>query len=745
MRIFQKFSSKNDWLPGLAFDIYKSSMKNIFISVFMIFALVLNAQNDSIKVEIKNVGEKINSPYIDYAPLISADGSIMIFTSRRPLSGNKTKNLKDHIFYSNFDIKKKEWSDAIPFSDSINDPERNNSAISLLNDGQQMLIYKDDLNTNGDIYESHLSGSNWTEPENMAEPINSSDKEPSACISPDGGTIYFVSDRNGGLGGFDIWYSKKDSVGKWGEAINMGEPINTPEDEDGLFIHSDGKTLFFSSKGHNSIGGYDVFMTTLDKATNVWSTPKNLGPSINTPGDDLYFVMLADGKTGYYSSNRTGGYGEKDIYSITFLEDIMKTDLILLKGRIVDKNRNSVEAKIVVKDKVTGLIMGTFVSNSSTGKYLLTLPADKNYEIVASAEGYADYKYSIKSSDLNGFKEIYKNIVLKKLRSHQGAILAKGIEDGTLNTDGKNSKNDLNPAVFGKVLDENGNPLKVLIEVIDNNTNKVIGKYQNSVVTGLFNLKIRGGNYRIVFSKPCYLFKSIYVISSNSAGYKKDLGDINMELVGVGKKIVLDYILFDYTKAELREESYFTLDRTIRMMNTLESLEIELSGHTDNISSAEHNQMLSEERARQVMKYLVRMGIDEERIKYKGYGFTQPVASNDTKIGRQLNRRTELKILKVDLEAEQINEIQRMKEAILAQVNQSSNDDSLSKGKESKTNASIPDRFKQFDTESDGKISSSEIISAIDSFLTKNSQFNADEIIALSDYYFEQQSMPFIQ
>ncbi|MDO9184737.1 MAG: OmpA family protein [Bacteroidia bacterium] len=724
-------------------------MQNKFISFFLVLATALNAQSyhtagvvqsapqtDSIKVEIKNIGDQVNSPFIDYAPLISADGSIMVFTSRKPLIANKIKNLKDHIFYSNFDKEKMKWSNAIPFSDTINVPNQNNSAISILNNGQQMLIYRDDLNTNGDIYESHLEGTSWTEPVNMGEPINSADKEPSACISPDGRTIYFVSDREGGLGGFDIWYSIKDSTEKWGEAKNIGAPINSMEDEDGLFIHSDGKTLFFSSKGHNSMGGYDVFMSVLDNTTKVASSPKNLGPSINTSGDDLYFVMEANGKTGYYSSNRLGGFGEKDIYQITFLENIMKGNLRLLKGRVLNKKANPILSKIIVKDKATGEIIGTFASNSATGKYLITLPADKNYDLEFTAPGYIPYSYAIESSNKLGYKGIEKDIILEPIPL---AGNAGDVKEEVLPIDkGSNrSKGDKNPTVFGKVLDENGNPLKVLIEVIDNNTNKVVGRYENSVSTGIFNLRLKGGDYRIVFSKPCYLFKSVYVITSNSAGYKKDLGEINMELVGVGKKIVLDFILFDYTKASLREESYSTLDRTIRLMNSLESLEIEISGHTDNISSAAHNQMLSDERAREVMKYLVRMGIDGERLKYKGYGFTQPVASNDSEMGRQLNRRTELKVLSVDLEAEQIAEIKRLKES-LTEVKENPDVTNLAVGKESENNTPIPDRFKQYDTENDNKISYSEIIPSIDSFLEGTQKTKAEEITALIDYYLEQ-------
>ena len=716
-------------------------MKNRLISFFLMMASAINAQTavsqtagqqmDSIKVAIKNVGPQINSSSIDYAPLISADGDIMVFTSRKSQSENKVRNLKDNIYYSNFDTDSKKWSDAKSFSESVNMSGRNNSAVSLLNNGQQMLIYRDDLNTNGDIYESHLSGAEWTEPVNLGEPINSEDKEPSACISPDGETIYFVSDRKGGLGGFDIWYSIKNTEGKWAEAINIGAPINSSEDEDGLFIHSDGKTLFFSSKGHNSMGGFDVFMSVLDVTTKVGSSPKNIGPSINTPEDDIYFVMEASGKIAYYSSNRTGGLGEKDIYRIDLFEDIMKTNLHLLKGRILDKKGNPLKSTITVKDKKTGEVVGTYTSNAATGKYLTTLPAEKSYDIEITSKGYSNYEYSIEGSSKLGYNEVDKDIVLKLKKS-------KDIKGASADKTTKQTLKNSSPSVSGKVLDEDGNPLKVQIEIIDNNTNKVVGRYYNSIKDGTFDLKLKGDNFRVEFTKSSYLFKSVNVVLLKSEAYTKNLGDIRMELVGIGKKIILNKILFDYTKSTLREESYLTLDRTIRLMGSLESLEVEISGHTDNSGSANHNQALSEDRARQVMKYIIRMGVDEERLKYKGYGFIQPVASNDSEAGRQLNRRTELIVINVDIAGEQLKEITLLKKCIVAEAKANSKVTNLSVVQENNGSSSVPDRFKQFDTEQNGKISFEEIIAVIDSFLSQSAQLDAKEVIAIIDYYFEQ-------
>ncbi len=388
-------------------------MKNIIISIIVIITSSLKAQqNNSVKVEIKNIGEQINSPYLDYSPLIAADGSMMVFTSARPLTEGIMENLRDHIYHSNFDLNKKVWLDGIPFSEKINGTGKNTHATALSNDGQRMLICRADRKNSGDIYETHVLGWEWTEPISLGEPINSVYNESSASITPDGNTIFFVSNRPGGLGGDDIWYCTKKSDGKWTEAANLGAPVNSKDDEESVFFHANGKTLFFSSNGHKSLGGLDIFMTEFDRTSRSWAEPKNIGTPINTGGDDINFVMEANGKTGYYSTIRLGGLGEKDIYSVKFLEEIVKVDLTLLTGRVVNAKGNAVEAKIVVKNKSNGSIIGVFNSNIATGKYLVSLPAGKNYEIEFTAEDYFEYKDSIEIKDKSGYMEVSKDVIL---------------------------------------------------------------------------------------------------------------------------------------------------------------------------------------------------------------------------------------------------------------------------------------------------------------------------------------------
>jgi outer membrane protein OmpA-like peptidoglycan-associated protein len=393
-----------------------------------------------------------------------------------------------------------------------------------------MLLYRDDKNGNGDIYESILQGEAWSEPVKLPAPINSDDHESSASISPDGHTIYFVSNRKGGQGGRDIWMCVQDNDGKWGAAENLGDVINTSEDEEGVFIHPDGKTLYFSSKGHKSIGGYDIFKSVLENGT--WSTPVNLGAPINTPDDDLYFVITADGKTGYYASAKTGGIGDKDIYQIFPVEKKKKPGprLTLFKGIVVDKlTSEPLESDIEITDNEKNTIISKIKSNSTTGKFLISLPSGKNYGINVKKEGYLFYSDNVTIPDTSAYKEIIKTVPLEKLN--------------------------------------------------------------------------------------------------------------------VGSKIVLRNIFYDFDKSTLRSESVSELENLIQLLNNNPTMKIELSSHTDGKGTDDYNMKLSQARAQSVVDYLIGKSINKDRLVAKGYGKSQPIAGNDTDEGRQMNRRTEFKIL----------------------------------------------------------------------------------------------------
>lgn len=395
-------------------------MKIPFTAFFCSLFLFLSAQQkDSMNVEIKNLGPQINSTFPDYAPLISADGNMMIFTSRRPLLEKDVLNRKEgteNVYATYYDDKHAKWLVTFLLGPTINLPEIDNSAIALSNDGQRMLLYRggNEENANGDILESVLTGEEWSDPVRLPPPINSEFNETSASISPDGRTIYFVSDRKWGYGGRDIWYSTQDDAGVWGDAINMGNLINSSEDEEGVFIHPNGKIIFFSSKGHNSIGGYDIFSSVYDETTQAWTQPESLGSPINTTGDDIYFVLQANGKTGYYASSNKKGYGSLDIYSISFLDPpVMKKNIALLKGRIINKAGNSVGSAIVLRNKVTNKLVGNFKSNVTTGKYLVSLSPGNKYALEITTDGYKKDTVSIDVPYKSGYQEIVTDIILE--------------------------------------------------------------------------------------------------------------------------------------------------------------------------------------------------------------------------------------------------------------------------------------------------------------------------------------------
>jgi len=406
----------------------------IFIVVWIFSALLSFSQkndtikvNDTLKVVITNPGKEINSAFPDYAPVVSADGELLIFTSRRPVTDKekeKNKESKENIYSATYSKTRKKWNKAIILGENVNEPGRHNSAIAISNDGQRMLLYRDDVYGNGDIWESTLHGKVWSVPAKLPEPVNSSSHESSASFSPDGKTIYFVSDRLGGHGGLDIWMCTQGEDSTWGKAKNLGTMINTSSDEEGVFMHPDGKTLYFSSKGHKSTGGYDIYKSVCEKGK--WSEPINLGSYINTVEDDVFFVLTADGKTGYYSSIKKSGIGENDIYIIKFIrtEKEIGPALTLLKGTITDEiTGDSLESTIVIKDLEKNEVVTTINSNSETGKYLVSLPSGKNYGISVNSTGYLFHSANVNIPLSTGYQEIIKDIQLKKIEIGKKIVL----------------------------------------------------------------------------------------------------------------------------------------------------------------------------------------------------------------------------------------------------------------------------------------------------------------------------------
>jgi outer membrane protein OmpA-like peptidoglycan-associated protein len=375
-----------------------------------------------VAMEVKNLGKNINSAFPEYAPVISADESVLIFTSRR---NNSTggKIAEDGGFFEDIYISYNnngEWSEPQSIGTNIN-TAGHEATIGLSVDGQQLFIYKDD-NGDGNIYYSKLDGDTWQTPVKLSDNVNSKSWESHATISSDGNTLYFTSDRKGGFGGRDIYFSRRLPNGDWGLPINMGPKINTPYDEEGPFIHPDNRTLFFSSKGHNSMGGFDVFISIKDDNGN-WSQAMNMGFPLNSSDDDVFYVLSADGKRAYYSSFKEDGYGEKDLYMASFIE-FKEKPLALVKGTVKDAYGNvPKDVVIIVTDNESGETIGTYIPNSKTGNYLFILPPGANYNISYEAEGYLFKSENIDIPDDANYFQINKAIELEAIQIGSKIVL----------------------------------------------------------------------------------------------------------------------------------------------------------------------------------------------------------------------------------------------------------------------------------------------------------------------------------
>jgi len=396
-----------------SFNLFSTTAKSKYLKLYDVksgLEQVKYAQNmmkSPVNVEITNLGKSINSRGGDYAPSISADGQTMIFTSRRSgTKGGKVDKEGDYkyfedIYSAKWDNKYKEWKESRPITGNVN-TNGHDASLSISPDGNQIFIYRNDGSLYiGDIFVSQKKeGDVWGEPKALDKPINTSYFESSACLTADGNKLYFVSERegkkNGAQGRGDIYVVEKLGKNTWGEPKNLGPVINTDKDEISVFIHPDGKTLFFSSKGHLTMGGHDIFMSKMQD-DGSWGKPENLGYPINTIGDDVHFILGLDGKTGYYSTVREEGLGERDIYKIDManypiLNEGVAINLSILKGKI-----NSGEEKLagtITFNDAQGKEVARTTSNND-GDYFITLPGGNNYTINVNVEGYKSTKKEI--------------------------------------------------------------------------------------------------------------------------------------------------------------------------------------------------------------------------------------------------------------------------------------------------------------------------------------------------------------
>ncbi|MFW5752121.1 MAG: OmpA family protein, partial [bacterium] len=428
--------------------------------------------------------------------------------------------------------KDNQWTVSEPLGPPLNTPE-NEGAQSISADGR--LMYYTACNRSGgfgkcDIYYSEKVGDKWTRPSNLGSSVNSSFSEKQPSISPDGRTLYFISDRPGGKGGYDIWVTTKSAKGNnWSKPRNLGDTINTTGHEQSPFIHADNETFYFTSDGHVGMGGFDIFKSSrLDSGK--WKIPENLGYPINTWNDEMGLIVNSSGKRAYYSSTRDEKMGN-DLFSFVLPEKLRPTPVSYMKGIVYDAGEGfPLSADFELIELHSGQTIFNSFSDPTTGEFLVCIPADNNYALNVSRPGYMFYS-------------------------------------------------------------EN------------------------------------------------FAFEGVHEISDPF------LVDIPLHPIKEGVTVILKNIFFETDSYQLKSESKVELDKLIQFLQQNESVVIEIAGHTDKVGTEEYNLDLSFNRAGAVVNYLIDNDIEESRLVPKGYGETQPVATNDTREGRALNRRTEFKIL----------------------------------------------------------------------------------------------------
>jgi hypothetical protein len=378
-----------------------------------------------VEAEIVNIGSPINSKFAEYSPIVAFDENTLYFTSRKARTDGSNEGkieAQTGMYYEDMYVSYRSisgiWME--PELLNINVADQHSSVVSMSPDGRKLYIYKI-FGGVGNIYESEFTlGTGWSPPALVGSNVNSTSNEFFATVTADDQRLYFVSDRKGGIGGKDIWYAQKLPNGDWGKAINMGEPINTPDDEDAPYFHPDGKTMYFSSNGHKSMGGYDVFYSQLDENSN-WSTPKNLGYPINTTDDDHSYISTPDGKRAYYSSKGANSIGSTDIYVVQYKDEeddqIPTVDLskfALLKGWIFPAPGNNLDPDIDISitEISTNELKGLAKPVERNGSFVFIIPSGSEYLVQVKGKDGLIYSERITIPSGQKYQELAREIFI---------------------------------------------------------------------------------------------------------------------------------------------------------------------------------------------------------------------------------------------------------------------------------------------------------------------------------------------
>jgi len=606
----------------------------------------------------------INSPYPDYGPVFTPDGKKMYFTSRR--AGGSSKEVDDDLhFFEDIYVASRDsaghWGE-VKMVKELSTPGHE-SVLSISEDGRSMIISKGE--GNGDLYMSQreLLGK-WSEPVSMGKNINTSSMEAGAFITGNGKKLYFASDRSGGFGGLDIYLSEKRSNGKWGAAVNLGPKVNTIFDEDSPVITKEGDKIYFSSKGHKAMGGFDIFVAKWDGVNQIFKNPENIGFPINSADDDNTYVLSPDSGIAYYASFKENGVGDLDIFHLLKgapLPDSVKKDHAEFKEMAKENDP-------LMEDRINSMTQDSSAKDAEEADRIAKAEKIANEPLLTSAENELTSSNNHSNSQSEGSTPESQNETESSTDSPSGSknnFEVKLIENNAVastangmgyfmydpNKDLEASKNKTKETSV-RILIMNTDsriPLDGNVVFIDQDTKEKITPRR--VRNGVFEISLHNRvskDLMVSVEKEGFHFKNVIINIPPASTQKNIFVTRNIELKQhtLNKSRILRNVYFDFDQAELSDRSNHELDMLQKMMAENDKLIIEVSGHADFLGEDAYNNELSKARAEKVVSYLTSRGIDKSRLRAQGYGEKNPVkGADDSEEGRSLNRRTEFMIM----------------------------------------------------------------------------------------------------
>lgn len=581
----------------------------------------------------KSLGDSINSPFKEIGPLFSPDGKRLYFSRmNHPDNMGGEKDLED-IWYSDLDLNTGEWKKAKNLGKPLNN-KGPNFICSITPRGYyyDVLLGNEYLRNNVKAGLSIASRyeSGYTKPRPVIIDNYENLSPYASYFLANGEQVLLMSvHRRGGQGDRDLYVSFIQNDSTWSTPLNLGNVINTSEVESSPFLALDNKTLYFSSNGHLGYGEQDIFVSRrLDDTWTNWSEPENLGPSVNSATDDVFFNMAPDQKSAYFSR---GDQSNTDIYKSELPVSLLPEPVLIVRGQVLNgvTKEPVPNALIQFRDTKQELIVQQLRSDTLRGRYQVILPTGTNYDIFA----YHDRLVSAKDEHINA-EYIYKTDTITK------NILLYPTADGKPIL--------LDAVLMGKITNgKTGQPIaNAEVDFVDNRHNTLIAKVKTGEDGGYsfklpigsrYNLNVESEGYVSVENEEINLLRSL----ENDTVRR----DFRLYPIELGTRISLDNIYFDFDKAELRPESRTQMEQVYKFLTDNPKVKVEFDGHTCSIGRADYNQKLSEERALAVYQYLSNRGISNKRISSFGFGETRPIQSNDTESSRAQNRRVEFVIV----------------------------------------------------------------------------------------------------